>query len=153
MIKAAMLGVLAACGGTPESEACHQPIRVYFETCLGLCHAPTVPTIAVGGTWHIVPMCLPAEECDGMSCFLKRLDVPFTADDGGGPAVRVIDANLSEGVTVRAVQQGTNPIRIIDLDGSYPLHRPHIEDHQHRLDHANVGESACQCRDADRAPV
>jgi hypothetical protein len=48
----------------------------------------------------------------------------------------------TEDVHTPDVKRGHGPI--LELRHVYPLRRPHIEDRQHRLDHANVGEFACQ---------
>lgn len=60
--------------------------------------------IAVGGTMQIDL----DDAADG-----QPLDLPFTADDGGGPAVRVASTAASA-VTLRGAAVGGNEIRIVD---------------------------------------
>jgi hypothetical protein len=112
--------LVAACN--EQDTHCRRPIMVSFRSCDGYCPSSVPPTLAVGGTWRVTPTCAPAQDqCagNGMYCSRVRLDVPYTADDAGGPAIRVVDAELDVGVTVTAVRSGTNTISIFGEDGTW----------------------------------
>jgi hypothetical protein len=65
---------------------------------------------AVGGTQVVA---LQYDRGDGVEV---ALDLPYTADDGGGPGIKV-DSTSGSQVTIRGAGSGKNYLRILDTDG------------------------------------
>ena len=107
-------------GKCPPGETC-SPTTPYgldfvppplFDTVI----VPDDTQIAVGGT---MPIDLEAY-ADAISTY--PLDMPYTADDGGGPAVRVA-ATSGNQVTLRGAAIGSNELRILDASDGTLLDR------------------------------
>lgn len=111
-----VLAVMCACN--EPSTHCAEPIQVSFKRCEGLCNA-RLPSITPGETLTFEPRCLPpVDSCTTTNiCGTSTLDIEYTAVDDGGP-IRVVDASLSEGLTVMAVAEGWGKVTLFDSDGN-----------------------------------
>jgi hypothetical protein len=121
-VRRILLLLVAACTPTGERGSGQCPLG---ETCspttpTGLAFLPPVffdnmtpwfePAIAVGGTTNVI---LEYEET--WTSPAAPIDLPYTADDGGGPAVRVAGTVGAE-VMLTGTAPGSNELRIVDPD-------------------------------------